>query len=163
MAPMDNQQERLAYVAGLMAGEGWFGITVQRRTKTLQLRARFSMQMDDTETIHVASETLTAAGLPHYVTSDGRRIDVSGHKRMSRLLPVMVPLLTGHKQRVARTVLEWIKYREDQTDFCNYTEKDLEFVNAVRALNAGNGKDKLIHASILRDYTLGTRKKRVKI
>jgi hypothetical protein len=162
----DNQQERLvrlSYVAGLIAGEGWFGITVQRRTATLQLRPRFAMQMDDTETIRIASDVLKEWEIAHYVTSDGRRIEISGHKRMSAALPVLVPLLTGHKKRVAQIVLDWVQYRDGQSDFCNYTEKDIEFVNAARAMNAGNGKDKLIPTSILRDYTLGTRKKRVKI
>ena len=164
---MDNQQERLmrlAYVAGLIAGEGWFGITVLRRERKLQLVPRFAIQMNDKATILWAADVFKEYGFPHHVTKTQDRIEIVGLKRLARFLPGIVPLLTGHKQAVAKVVQEWVEYRLTQPyHFVNYTEHDIDLVNRIRTMNAGNGKDKLIPVSILRDYTLSTRPKAKKI
>lgn len=116
--------------------------------------------MNDSTVIQWASGVLREAELAHHVAKDGTRIEIVGVKRLSRFLPAIIPHLIGVKRTAATVVHEWITYRLTQPyHFVNYSDTDIEFVNRVRALNAGNGKDKMIPASILRDYTSRTRDK----
>lgn len=148
---------RLAYVGGLWVGEGWFGISVLRHQKKLQLQPQSSINMNDKESIDKADEILTEWEIPHYVIDLGKtkRIMIVGLKRMSRFLPTITPFLTGTKKRAAETVREWVEYRLSRPHGEPYTETDLEYVNRIRGINGNNGKakDKVIPISILRDYT----------
>lgn len=154
---------KLHYFAGLAVGEGYFGLTVSHtKHHGLKIRPVFTMQMNDKESIAIAAEILKGEGLSYRISVEGSRIDIEGLKRMSRFLAVILPYLTGHKRNVALVVNEWVEYRLSQPyHHVNYTEKDITLVNRVRSMNAGNGKNKIIPVSILRDYTSSTRPKRV--
>lgn len=147
---MDNQQAKLSreFVAGLICGEGWFGITSQKqpslKTKNgFTLRPRFCLQMDDVETMGMVAASAAAWDLPVYIphmSRAGLRIEVAGCKRVLRWLDFFLPQLTGTKRAAAQIVHDFIVMRLSKPQPSPYGDEEFAFVNRLRTINAGNGK-----------------------
>lgn len=157
---MDNPQERLVsreYVAGLITGEGWFGLTVQKtpglKTKNgFTLRPRFCIQMNDLETMDILANSWKSFGLPLYLipTSKGIRLEVAGVKRVSRVVEEFLPLLTGRKKMAASIVKEYIDLRLQKPQNSPYGKEEFDLVNRLRnGANDGNGKRLLLSSETL--------------
>jgi hypothetical protein len=154
MDTMDNQQAKLSreFVAGLICGEGWFGLTAQKapRLKTANgftIRPRFAMQMDDTETMNLVVQSLQAWDLPVYIphmSRKGIRVEAGGCKRVLRWLDFFLPVLTGTKKQAAEVVRDFIVMRMSKPQPSPYGPDEFAFVNKLRAINAGNGKRNIL-------------------
>ena len=166
---LGNPQERLEatllghdYVGGLFTGEAWFGLTTQKTPKLkvkngFTIRPRFAIQMNDLETMTMLADTLTAWGVAHYFNAlrkrdenwvQSVRIEVSGCKRVDRLLDEVLPHLTGTKHRAATLVKEFIDLRASKAQASPYGDDELRIVNELRGVNGGNlGNKTLLESS----------------
>ena len=159
---MDNPQERLLskdFIAGLIVGEGWFGLTVQKtpRLKTkygFTLRPRFAIQMNDEETMSMLRASLDAAGIAYHVPKDATRVEIAGMQRMVRLTDWILPHLTGDKLRAAKIVREFCDLRMSKKQSEPYGPDEFRLVDKIRAHNAGNGDKAGASLGELRDVRL---------
>lgn len=148
---MENPQERLTlskeFVAGLIVGEGYFGLSVNKspriRTKWgFSIRPAFSMQMNDLETMKAVLAAFKEWELPAYVSEPkgkSLRIDVVGHRRVLKIIEFFGPLLTGDKKRSASIVQEFIELRFSKSQSSPYGDDELELVARLRQVNAQRG------------------------
>lgn len=146
---MGNQQERLVsqeFIAGLLVGEGHFGLGVTvRRGKQFQVTPMMHVVMNDLESMQIVSDSLHALGFAHYVLNvarrqenwtDGLAIRVMGHKRLKKFLEVFLPLLTGKKQEAAQIVSDFIASRETSLNPNSpYSEHEVDLIERLRAVN----------------------------
>jgi len=158
-ATMANQQERLAFVAGLITGEGWFGLTCQKSVKQLKTKngftiyPRFCLQMNDMETMESVAGLFNELGLSYHVshTKGGMRIEAVGMKRVKRIASTFSPYLQGNKKAAARIILEYIALRESKPQNAPYGDEEFRLVNLLRnVVNAGNGKRQVSSETIRR-------------
>lgn len=155
---MGNEQVRplsAEFVAGLLVGESWFGLTVQNtKHHSWTIRPRFCIQMDDLETMAQVIDFFKENDLPAYIVNPKRggiRLEVGGIKRVKKLLEFFLPLLTGHKRDVAKVIQEYIDLRLSRPKHSgSWTEMELALANKVKSLNAGNGKRKVTSETIRR-------------
>jgi len=147
---MDNQQERpisVQFVAGLITGEGWFGIYGQPTARgTITYRPGFGIQMNDAVTMDQVIEAFKIWGLPLYVCPAiscgekvGRRITVCGCKRVKRVAKFFLPYLTGTKKRAALKILEFVESRLSKPKgFSPYSKEEIQMVKDLRwTINSG--------------------------
>ena len=142
---MENPQERLVskeFVAGLIVGEGWFGLTVQKTPRLkmkygFTIRPRFALQMNDTETMEMVIASMKAWDLPVWVekTRKGTRIAVGGMKRTKRIAEFFIPLLTGEKRKAAEIVKEFAELRLSKPQNAPYGEDEFHLVERIRGVN----------------------------
>ena len=151
---MDNQQERLIWLAGLIDGEGYLGINKTRRDNRFsgyQMTPRLIIVNTNQDVLQVVTQTLDEYGLAYYV---GWRkpgvykarywkwaLEVSGVKRLSRFLPVVLPNLVCKKPQ-AELLLAYCQDRLSRTTerfnnkgLAKYSEQDLQVWEAIKALN----------------------------
>lgn len=161
---MDNQQERLAYFAGIIDGEGWVGIGKQK----VKRRGRFydtyvpmiSIHMVGQEDVDMLGILARDAGMASYVIhlkSGSSRWTIRGLKRVETALGLLAPYIKIKRQQVA-LVREFIQSRLSQGQQIGkgwkYTERELEIRNLVCSLNTkGKGKSETEKARILRGHT----------
>lgn len=158
---MDNQQERsiasLEFLAGLIVGEGSYGINIHRPKKgRWEFKPCFSLRMNDVETIDLVQRSFVARGLALYrppgVYQRCHTVRTDGLLRMKKHLDVFVPILTGTKKKAATILLEFTDRRLSLPEKTKYTPEDVEFVERLRAINGPNARR--VPIEILRDYTL---------
>ena len=158
---LDNQQERsiasLDFLAGIIVGEGSYGINVHRPKKgKWEFKPCFSLRMNDVETIDLIHRSFVGHGLPIYrspnVYKRCHTVRVDGLLRMRRHLDVIYPLLTGTKKVSAGIVYEFTNYRLGLPEKSKYTEKDVDFIERLREVNGPSARR--VPIEILRDYTL---------
>jgi hypothetical protein len=147
---MGNPQESLSreFVAGLVTGEGWFGVTVQKTPRLkakngFTLMPRFAIQMDDTETMDQLIATFREWGLAFYcprLNRTGTRVEIVGVRRLLRFLDIILPVLRGRKAQSATVVRDFIVLRLGKSQPDPYGPEEFALVNRLRSLNAGNGK-----------------------
>lgn len=160
---MDNQQERstlsLEFLAGLIVGEGSYGIGIVRQTKFIELRPHFTLRMNDLETIDRLQESFAVYRLPLYRTpklyAGCATVTVTGIKRLRQHLDVFLPLLTGKKAEAAQVVSDFIDRRLTEAFWRNYDETDIQAIERLREINGPNARR--LSLEILRDYTRGTK------
>jgi hypothetical protein len=141
---MDNQQERQLskdFVGGIITGEGWFGLPVQKNGH-LRLRLgfhitpRFCLQMNDKETMLAVSRSFNAWGIGHriYTPPNGKsfRLEFAGHKRMMRLLDLILPHLYGKKKEAALVVKKFIDLRQSKPFRSPYGQEEFTLVDKLR-------------------------------
>jgi hypothetical protein len=150
---MGNPQERplsREFIAGLVVGEGYFGIGVRRSTR-LQLKRGFSLcpvftiQMRDVATMQRLVFSLRHYGLSFYVPASqkwilGERVDMQGMKRVKRFIDFIKPHLTGDKLKAAAIVDEFISLRLAKKAPAPYGEEEFRLVDAIRAVNSGKNR-----------------------
>ena len=139
------------YAAGLICGEGWFGLSVQKvpRLKLkhgFKIEPRFSIQMNDTETMVALGEALKSWGLPVYYDpgKHGTRIGIAGLKRVSKYAEFFGPLLTGKKREAADIVLEFCRIRLEKKAPTPYGAEEAALVNRLRSVNGMTGGPKIL-------------------
>jgi hypothetical protein len=144
---LSNQQERLvnlAWFAGLVEGEGNISLV---QGASHRIMPRFGIINTDYRLIDASCAVLTENNIGHYITlrkggcdnnpkhRDAKVVTVAGHKRMAKLLPILIPYLRGKKREVAEVVKEYVEYRLGLPSGSQYTSKDVEYINRVRTLN----------------------------
>lgn len=167
---MGNPQERPPRltpqsIAGLMVGEGYFGISVRNDRRTsrfkIQMLPQASFAMNDVEAVREASEFLREEGIPHvfwkHKTKKHAVVNVHGLKRLNVFLPWLLPHLFGEKKRCAENLYDYVQYRLAQPHQSMITDRDLDFVQRARDLNGAQGTNRTVDLDqlrgILRDYT----------
>ena len=153
---MDNPQgEGLTpeFVAGLIVGEGWFGLQVTKRSAITMrhgftIMPRFCLQMNDRETMQSVISSWKFWGLPAWIV-DGKnnslRLEGAGHKRLKKIAEFFLPYLTGKKRRAAECVLEYITLRQGKSHQAPYDKEEFALVNKLRfEINDGRLKRRLI-------------------
>jgi hypothetical protein len=152
------------FVAGLAVGEGYFGIAVRKYRETsrhgITMMPAFSMGMNDVDTIEAVSDYLKSIEMAHWVfrhkTKRFAQINVHGLRRLSRLLPWMMPYLIGDKKKCADNLAAYVAYRLSLPHQSPVTERDLDFVRVARSLNGGQGAGRTADidalSKTLRDY-----------
>jgi hypothetical protein len=158
---LDNQQGRsiasLDFIAGLIVGEGSYGINVHRPKKgKWEFKPCFSLRMNDVDTIDLLQFSLVEHGLSIYrspgVYKRCHTVRVDGLLRVKRHLDVFYPLLTGTKKIAAGIVYEFTNYRLGLPQKSKYTEKDISFIERLREVNGPSARR--VPIETLRDYTL---------
>lgn len=170
---LGNQQgngKTLAFLGGLVTGEGCFTIGVNRMSRQskdrwLRLLPIFSISMNDERTMQVFTNEIEAFGLPTYfkeVTprSSGKvgleprvhwNLQVVGLVRVPQYTELLIPWLYGQKKDAAIVVDRFCRRRKDRHKR-GIDEDDLRDIEEIRAINARNGGNKYSIPD-LRDYT----------
>lgn len=150
---MGNPQERplsREFIAGLVVGEGYFGITVRRTTRLkmkhgFTLCPVFTLQMRDLVTMRRLVSSLEHYGLSFYVPRSqkhilGERIDMQGMKRVKRFISFIGSHLTGEKATSASIVSEFIELRLSKAQSAPYEEEEFRLVDRILAANSGKNR-----------------------
>lgn len=155
---MDNPQERLIskdFAAGLIVGEGWFGLTVQKRPRLktkfgFSIMPRFCLQMQDRATVERFVASLKRWGLAVWVndTQRGMRVEACGLKRVGRLVEFFLSRLTGQKRLAAMTVKKFIDLRLSKAQCEPYDEREFSLVEIIRQVNAGEKRQRISLAKV---------------
>jgi hypothetical protein len=138
----DNQQERLvrlAYLAGIIDGEGWIGLT---RHTNKEVRSGYtiipviSIHMVGKQAIETIYEMFENVGLPSYYIhlQTSSRWSIKGRKRVVPVLEALLPHLRIKKAQ-AQLVLEYDAVRLMRPYRSSPTEHEVEIMDQVRALN----------------------------
>ena len=159
---LGNQQERsteLAFVAGLIVGEGCFSICVRSpvRTTRWSIIPIFSMSMRDHATMHYVAEILRDHGLPfHMSLKKNGTLEITAHgiKRTKRYTDTFIPYLTGHKKACARVVAEYIDSRLSKSYKSPPSSEEIGLIEQLRSMNGLPGK-RVNSLDFLRDLTPG--------
>lgn len=164
-----NEKTVLAFLGGLVTGEGCFTIGVNRMIKQsqgkfLRLNPIFSMSMNDERTMRVFTNELDARGIPTYLkevlpnmAKNGLaprvhwNLQVVGLTRVPMYTELLLPYLYGQKKDAA-TVVDRFCRRRINRHKRGIDEDDLRDIEEIRAINAKNGGNKY-SISDLRDYT----------
>lgn len=159
---MDNQQERLAYTAGVIDSEGWVGFRKQQARSGNHADhyiPNITITMVDPEGMEEIYEIARQAGMPafmQHLRSGATRITCLGLRRMAAVLPILIPHLVI-KRLQAQWVLEFSESRLDRAPRGHkrpYSDRELEIVRNVSILNhKGKGSEIKAAARILRGYT----------
>lgn len=167
---MGNPQERPSRltpqsIAGLMVGEGYFGISVRNDRRTsrfkIQMLPQASFAMNDVEAVQAASEFLSEQGIEHvfwrHKVKKHAVVNIHGLKRLNIFLPWIMPYLWGEKIRCAENLHDYVQYRLSRPHQAMLTDTDLDFVQKARDLNGAQGTNRTVDLDklrgILRDYT----------
>lgn len=141
---MGNQQERLAYLAGIIDGEGHVGMVVAREKKVvggIQLKPIIQVQMKSPGTISYLGDLSHELNLPCYVYHwkyEKSRWSVLGLGRVEKWLPLLLPYLFT-KRRQAELLAEFITSRKAWEYGKGLTDRELEIFEILKLLN-GRGE-----------------------
>lgn len=137
--------EKKAYAAGLMAGEGYFGVSIVKSPRLKlkhgwKLSPRFSIYMNDVETVEWMASLFKELDLACYVTktANGKKLEGQGCKRVRAILAEFLPFLTGTKRQAAQLVSEFIELRLSVPQNSAYGQREIEIVNELRSVNGGS-------------------------
>jgi hypothetical protein len=143
---MDNTRRQsagknLAWFAGFLNGDGHISLLKQNMGKN---RIIYSPKVGATNTDHSlieeCADILDNEEVGYYINDKkskngiAKNINVKGFKRVTKLLPLMIPELRGKKKRQAELLLEWIISRKETGQNNTYTERELEIYNQIREL-----------------------------
>jgi len=140
---MDNPQGKalsLDYLAGLVEGEGCFTLQVQeKRGPKVVVIPRFQIAMTDLLLIEDVSATLKHLGIGHHVGNyqpkgprkPVKHIAITGLKRLKAFTDILAPHLQGEKKMDAEILQALVTSRLAQSDRADYTEREVELVNAL--------------------------------
>ena len=156
---MDNQQE-LAYLAGIIDGEGSIGLYSFKRSHGVTMHSRVSVVNTSQALIDYLASLLAKYGVPFHMQWRAPRsnrhrptafITVGRHSGVKKLLLLVRPFLVA-KTKQADLLLEYVESRlyPDGTPKRNgklhrYQPRDFEIERVLKALNG---------VSFLNDYTL---------
>lgn len=142
---MENEQARLidlAYLAGLLDGEGWIGLGKHKPSRSTvvggyQLRPSVAIHVKSPELVEHLDNLARRNDLPSYVQHMGNgtsRWSVRGAKRVKRVLEAVLPFLY-EKRKAAELVLEFIESRFSWEYGQGLKPRELEIYEDLRALN----------------------------
>jgi hypothetical protein len=164
---MDNQQEipkeQLAYLGGLIDGEGCVSFSVNRKhgraNVSFQIAPLVSMANTEKVLVDHYCAILDSLGVGRYINhrdargrnAESWQVVTNGLKRTVKLLPYLVEWCRGKKKQNAADVLEYCTLRLADWHGAPFTQQQLELVDRVQARNYGGT------GSILIDYTRSSR------
>jgi hypothetical protein len=124
--------KNLAWFAGFVCGDGSISLSKQRMGKNRAIYTpKIGVSNTDHSLIEVCANILKDINVGFYIndskTKNGtaRHLNVKGFKRVSRLLPLLIPELKGKKKLQAQLLLEWIKSREQTGNNHTYTANEV--------------------------------------
>lgn len=140
---LGNQQERLAFLAGLVEGEGT--ITIQRsnvrRNGKHNLLPLLQVANSNETLVDFTVQLMRTLDVSPYVywrkqkaAARSATVHVGGYKRCGRLLTLLAPYLVS-KRPQAELVLAMCIRRQNLPKCSPYTAEDLEAVERIRVLN----------------------------
>ena len=147
MNDTDNQQERLmdlTWLAGIWEGEGNISLVMGSGNRIMP---RASVVNTDFVLIEEIASALKRLNIGFYIQSrkgggtnnpkhsDCKVITIAGVKRVNNFAKTLGPHMRGAKRNIAEKVVEYTEYRLGLPRNAQYTSKDLETVQTVRALN----------------------------
>lgn len=146
---LDNQQERLAFLAGLIEGEGTITIQTSNKRKNGKHNLLPIVQIanSNVELIEFTVKTLQETGISPFVywkqrtgksLAPSATVQISGYKRVVAFLRLITPYLIS-KRRQAEVVLAMCERRCDLPKNTPYTDADLLSVGEIRRLNTKPG------------------------
>ena len=167
---MDNQQEmlrgdRIAYLCGLIDGEGCVGVYACARpsrlgtNQTIQVKPTIALANTERALIDEYCSILKELNVPFWVShrpAQGRNaeswtVTVNGLKRVMRLLPYLIAGCKGKKRENARDMFAFCQSRLSDWLRAPYTAEQFELIERIYSRNYGK------RSTILRDYTRSSR------
>lgn len=146
---LDNQQERLAFLAGLIEGEGT--ITIQRSNKRKNGKQTIlpvvQIANSNAVLIEFTVKTLQEIGASPYVYwkqhsikthAPSATVHLGGYNRVGAFLRMITPYLVSKRQQ-AETVLAMCERRCNLPKNTPYADADFDAVEIVRQLNTKPG------------------------
>ncbi len=165
---MDNQQEisqaQLAYLGGLIDGEGCVAVTVQtkhgRVGKTFQIVPHISFTNTEKVLVDEYVAILESLDVARYIAhreQHGRNAEswsvvTKGLKRAVKLLPYLRQWCRGKKRDNATDLLEFCESRLADWHAAPFTDRQIELARQISLRNYGAKWE-----PILRDYTRSSR------
>jgi hypothetical protein len=146
---MDNQQERLAWFAGIVDGEGSITMAKNPTGKSggYTIRPLVNITNSSVPALNVIEKLMEDYGLAYYIKwlepdKGGRkrwiwRLNIYGQKRVIRLLEVIMPYLVI-KTEQAKILYDWCKYRvalEGRGQNRLYEQRDYDTQRRLSELN----------------------------
>lgn len=140
----------ISWLCGFIDGEGCF--TLRRRVpwgkqKHLTFQPELSICNTHIPTLEAIAQILNTQGLGCYIGGENptnkkrhpnwkpaRRLIVAGHKRLQKLVPLLIPYLRTKKEQ-AQTVLDFINFRSHKDTRDVYGAEEFEFVEKLKILN----------------------------
>lgn len=156
---MSQREMDLAYLAGLIDGEGYIGISSNAQKTRKQYTPRVTITNTNVALINEVRRILDNESIAYHVMDWDARLDsqkvrytveANGFRRALKLLFIIEPYLVAKRQQ-AQFVLAWLWSRLTHgSGFTRvpYTDSETALVEAVKELNH-KGRE------ILREYTLG--------
>ncbi len=139
-----NQQERLAYLAGIIDGEGWLGLTV---LPSGQYRPIIAVHMVGKDWIDHVDEVARASGLPSYRAhlKSSSRWGIYGIKRVQKVLGLVRPYLFI-KGAQADLLNEFIDLRLSRPLRSPVSEREAQIRQEIMALNTKGKNPQRLYA-----------------
>lgn len=167
-ATIDNQQVigiepiELGWLGGIIDGEGCISLHDRSgKRRGTGLTPLVSVCNTDMEIIEKIHDILKRMDIGVYVTklyighknkNPFKTITVQGLKRVNKLLPFVIPVLTGAKRNKAILIQEYCVSRLSDWHAAPFTSRQLEIYHLMRELNTRGRK-----AKNLRDYAPNSR------
>lgn len=141
---MGNQQERLAYLAGIIDGEGWVGLT---KMVNKGFRPCITVHMVGRDWIDHLDEIARASGLPSYCyhMKTSSRWGIYGIKRVKRTIEALDPYLFI-KKRQADLLMEFIDLRLSRPLRSPISIREVQIRAEVMALNTKGKNPQRLYA-----------------
>lgn len=141
-------QSELGYLAGLIDGEGTITISLNSKRTSIYQRTRLLQPMVSICNTNHAIVDWLSIRLPFVICKqryddskkDTYALKLSGYK-IESLLRTVLPYLVA-KKRQAELILEFLQSRTSSQRKSKYSDREIEIVNEIRALN---GKGKTFH------------------
>jgi hypothetical protein len=144
---MDNQQPsitqfKMGWFCGIIDGEGCLGIW-KRGGERLDFKPGFKLANTSRPIIDAFCSVLDRLECPYHVTHYPPRskttkeywaVSIEGFKRLEKVLPVIKDLLV-EKRAQAQLIYEWLESRKPKWHRAEYSERELEIVQLLKALN----------------------------
>lgn len=141
---MGNQQERLAYLAGVIDGEGWVGATVYKDS----IRPTVCVHIVAPDWADALDRIVRECGLPSYVChfKNSSRWGISGIKRVSRFIPEVRPFLVN-KTEQADLLMELCEERlKRHYHTRQITDREWGLINKIKSLNTKGKNPQRLYA-----------------
>lgn len=177
---MDNQQERfdldLAWLAGIIEGEGWISLTIvnslKRNKKHLPAFVpQIGVVNTDEKLMEKAREVWDKLKLKYrkqiveaYIGTDGInrkkkwQMSVSSKDSITKLSNAILPYMHGIKKDRINKIFEFYKIRESKPKSGKNSTYGIEEYEIYKSLYSYKGKNK---SKILNDYTLEFEKNKI--
>jgi intein/homing endonuclease len=146
---MGNPQESLAaYLAGVIDGEGWVGVSVRKTKKGSGMRPTIAVNVVNWDWVEELDRVARELGLPSHVfrSKTSSRWGVYGYKRVLQVIEVIRPYLLN-KGRQADLIVELASARDERHWHDGEpTPREWEIVREIRARNDKGKNPQRLHA-----------------
>lgn len=153
---MDNQQERLAWLAGIIDGEGSISLILRPDQNKKVFKPVITIVNTDRGIINKCKQIFDELNVGVWIqlrkfdkyyknSQDIYQMTISGIKRFHKIAPYIIPNLSSVRKEKVQIIYDWCSYRltipnSSLVSKKQYTDKDWEFYSKWK------------NAKILRDY-----------